>query len=150
MAVQAAAVGNNLETGLINFTFYRYFKLDGDLGAAMTPAAKPMHFTTNGQTLAPFYIADPEPATTAPYHLYVRRHEPSIVFGSIDTGVMNRSRKDGLTFLDVVWGEAPFASHAQFLSVLDRISADWRGQGLLSEQESTVVRDAAEKARAEL
>ena len=72
------------------------------------------------------------------------------MFGSIDSGVANRSREDGFTFLDIVWDEAPFASHAQFLAVTDRISLDWQGRGLLSERERVAIRDAAEKARAEL
>ena len=72
------------------------------------------------------------------------------MFGSIDSGVANRSRDDGFTFLDIVWNEAPFASHAQFLAVTDRISLDWRSRGLLSERERVAIRDAAEKARAEL
>jgi DUF1680 family protein len=150
MAVQGGAVGNSLESGLMSVSFYRHFKLDGDLARAMTPADKPLHFTANGRTLAPFYIADPGSSETSPYHLYVRRHEPSIVFGSIDSGVANRARDDGSTFLDAVWGEAPFASHALLLSATDRISMDWRSRGLLSEAERAAIRDAAEKARAEL
>ena len=109
MAVQREAVGNNLESGLIPMSFYRHLKLDGDLRSAMTPSGKPMHFETNGFTLAPFYVSDPDPSVASPYHLYVRREEPAIVFGSIDSGVPNRSRDDGLTFLDMVWDEAPFA-----------------------------------------
>jgi len=62
--------------------------------------------------------------------------------------VANRSRDDGFTFLDIVWNETPFASHAQFLAVTDRVSRDWQGRGLLSER--VAIRDAAEKARAEL
>jgi hypothetical protein len=150
MAVQSGAVGNSLESGLIDFSFYRFLKLDGDLAPAMTPAGKPLHFTTNGRTLAPFFVADPGPSETSPYHLYFRRHEPSVVFGSIDSGVANRSRDDGFTFLDVVWNEAPFASHAQLLAATDRISLDWRGRGLLSEGERVAIRNAAEKARAAL
>ena len=148
--MQSAAVGNNLESGLINFSFYKYLKLNGDLAPAMTPAGKPMHFSTNGQTLAPFYIADPDPAMTSPYHLYVRRHEPAVVFGSIDSGVPNRARPDGFTFLDVLWAEAPFASQTQFLSVLDTVSTDWRGRGLLTGAELTAIRQAAEQAGADL
>ena len=150
MAVQGGAVENSLESGLMNFSFYRYFKLDGDLAPAMTPAGRPLHFTTNGQMLAPFYIADPGPSATSPYHLYIRRHEPSIVFGSIDSGVANRSGDDGFTFLDLVWNEAPFASHAQLLAVTDRISLDWRSRGLLTERDRVAIREAAERARAEL
>ena len=150
LAVQGGAVGKDLESGLINFSFYRYLKLDGDLAPAMTPTDKPLHYTTNGQTLAPFYIADPEPSNPGPYHLYFRRHEPQIVFGSIDSGVANRSRDDGLTFLDAVWSEAPFASHAELMAVTDRVCQDWRNRVLLDERERAAIREAAERARAEL
>ena len=144
LAVQGAAVGNSLDSGLIDFSFYKHLKLGGDLAPAMAPGAKPMHFTTNGQTLAPFYVADPDPAVTSPYHLYVRRHEPSVVFGSIDSGVPNRARPDGFTFLDVLWDQAPFPSQGQFLAVLDSVSADWRGRGLLTDVERANIRQAAE------
>src|SRR4030095_2686944 len=97
MAVQAPSAGNNLESGLIPFSFFRSLKLDGDFSRAMTPAGKPLHFTTSGRTLAPFYIADPEPGMPRHYHLYVRGHEPSTVFGSVDSGVGNPARGDGLT-----------------------------------------------------
>jgi DUF1680 family protein len=150
MAVQAGAVGTSLESGLLNFSFYKFLKLDGDLAPAMTPAGKPMHFTTNGQTLAPFYVADPDPGNTSPYHLYVRRHEPAVVFGSVDSRVPNRARADGITFLDSLWDEAPFTSHAQFLAVLGRISAVWRDSGLITDREQTAIRAAADKASAEL
>ena len=146
LAVQAASVGNDLESGLLKFSFYKYLKLDGDLAAAMTPAGKPLHFTTNGQTLAPFYVADPGAGATSPYHIYVRRHEPSVVFGAVDSGVTNSARPDGFTLLDAVWAEAPFASQANFLTVLDRICTDWRRDGLLTDREQTAIRDAAQKA----
>ena len=42
------------------------------------------------------------------------------MFGSIDSGVPNRSRDDGLTFLDMVWDEAPFISQARSVQ-------HWRG-----------------------
>jgi hypothetical protein len=50
----------------------------------------------------------------------------------------------------MLWSEAPFASHAQLLSVTDRISQDWRSRGLLSERERVAIREAAAKARAEM
>src|SRR6185503_2859981 len=80
MAVQGGPVGNNLDTGFLELSFYKYMKLDGDLAPAMSPADKPMHFTTNGHTLFPFYVADPDPSVTNPYHVYVKRHEPAVVF----------------------------------------------------------------------
>jgi DUF1680 family protein len=150
LAVQRDAVGNNFETGLLNFSFYRYMKLDGDISPAMTPAGKPLHFTTNGYTLAPFFVADPDPGATQPYHLYVRRREPMVVFGSIDSGVANTARADGFTFLDVVWNEAPFASHAQFVAAVEKAATEWRGHSLLSASERQTIMDAAEKARGEL
>jgi DUF1680 family protein len=150
LAVQAAAVGNNLESGLIPVSLFKSLKLDGDLSRALTPAGKPLHFTTNGQTLAPFYIADPEPGMTRPYHLYFRRDEPSTVFGSVDSGVPNAARTDGLTFLDVLWDEAPFASHAQFIRAVERVSADWRSRGLFTEAQRGAILQAAEKARDDL
>jgi hypothetical protein len=150
LAVQAPAVGNSLESGLIPFSFFKSLKLDGDLSRAMTPAEKPLHFATNGQTLAPFYIADPDPAMTSPYHLYLRRHEPSTVFGSVDSGVPNPARDDGFTFLDVLWDEAPFANHAQFIRTVERISAEWRRRGLFTDAERAAILVAAQRAREDL
>ena len=72
------------------------------------------------------------------------------MFGSIDSGVANRARDDGFTFLDGVWDQAPFASHTQLLAAIDRISSDWRRRGLLDERERGAIRNAAEKARAEM
>jgi DUF1680 family protein len=116
LAVQHEPVGQDLATGLIGLSLYRHFKLDGDLSPAMTPAAAPLHFTTGTYTLAPFFVADPsadpQSRATQPYHIYVRRHEPQVVFGSIDAGVPNSAREDRQTFLDVLWNDAPFADHA--------------------------------------
>lgn len=69
-----------------------------------------MHFTTHGLTLAPFHLAD-----DAPYHAYFKRAEPVVVFGAAASGVPNRARGDGLTFLDVLWGQAPFATSGRFV-----------------------------------
>ena len=61
LALQGPAVGNSLETGLINVSLYKHFKLSGDFAAAMTPVAdKPLHFTCNGRTWAPFFVSDPQ------------------------------------------------------------------------------------------
>jgi hypothetical protein len=150
LAVQATAVGNNLESGLIPFSFFKSLKLDGDLSRALAPGGKALHFTSNGQTLAPFHLADPEPGMTRPYHLYFRRHEPSVVFGSFDSGVANSARSDGLTFLDVLWEGAPFANHVQFVRAVEKISEDWRRRGLFTDAERAAILQSAEKAREEL
>lgn len=154
LAVQHGPVGQDLATGLIPLSFYRHLKLDGDLARAMTPAGAPLHFTTGGHTLAPFFVADPtadaETRATAPYHVYVRRHEPQIVFGAIDTGVENRARGDGRTFLDELWTGAPFADHRQFMSAATRVAEAWQQAGRLAAAERRAVLDAAAKAEREL
>jgi hypothetical protein len=170
MAVQSEPVGEDLESGLIDVSLYRHVKLDGDLVGAMIPSDEPLHFTTNGLDLVPFYIADPAPpgsepsepeATltqgrfrrgppTQPYHLYVGRNEPDIVFGSMDSGVANASGPDGLTFLDAVWERAPFEDHGQFLSAVEQMAAEWEGSGVLTEADGAAVLDAARRAEADL
>jgi hypothetical protein len=154
LAVQHDPVGNDLNTGLMKFSFYRHLKLDGDLAPAMTPAGAPMHFTAGGQTLAPFFVADPtsegEKAPTKPYHVYIQRDEPAIVFGSVDAGVPNRTRDDGLTFLDVLWDGAPFANFRQFNSAVSRITTQWQQAGRFTPRERSAIVDAAGRAERDL
>jgi DUF1680 family protein len=151
LAVQNPPVGDDLETGLIEMSFYGSMKLDGDLAAAMTPGDEPNFFTTNGHDLAPFYVADPqEGRDTHPYHVYVRRHEPRVVFGSIDAGVNNPSKDDGTTLLDAIWAEAPFADHATFVQTVERVSTEWQGDGRLTGSQRDAIVSAAGKAEADL
>ncbi len=170
MAVQGPALGEDLASGLLEFGFYRHVKLDGDLAPALTPTDQPLHFTLNGRTLAPFFIADPVSSTsettapetpegsrrsrrsppTSPYHLYFRRREPAVVFGSADPGVANPVGSDGLTLLDTIWDSAPFESHARFLATVERILGTWTGRGDLTRAEGTAVLDAARRAEADL
>ena len=90
-----------------------------------------------------------EPAVKAALEA-VRRNEPQIVFGSIDAGVPNKKREDGLTFLDVLWNEAPFATHRAFTSAVARIAAEWEKAQRFTAQERTAVVTAAGKAEQEL
>jgi DUF1680 family protein len=147
LAVQSAATGNNLESGLVNVSLFKHFKLSGDFASAMTPVAdKPLHFTVNGQTLAPLFVADPQSGQTQPYHMYVRRQEPSVVFGSVDSGVANTKREDGVTFLDAVWSGAPFTDHTRFVAAVERTATEWR---LTAADQSAIVQ-AARRAEREL
>jgi len=171
LAVQRDPVGDNLETGLVEVGFYRHVKLDGDLAPAMTPGDGPLRFTMSGLALAPFFVSDPIPEgwtppepdpnspfggrgrmgpPTQPYHLYVRRQEPRVVFGSVDAGVPNPVGPDGLTFLDVVWDQAPFQDHAQFLSHVEAVASEWEGSGRITEGEGAAILDAARRAEADL
>ncbi|MGW3811688.1 beta-L-arabinofuranosidase domain-containing protein, partial [Micromonospora sp. NPDC005113] len=150
-------VGNYRELSL-----YRHLKRDGDYArAAITPTgttqAGDALFTTHGFNLRPYHIGDAQAAST-----YFRRIEPTIVFGSVDTGVPNRKRNDGLpnydvpvagvpspgsdgpTFLDLVWDQAPFKNHGQFVSTVNHVAQAFVEAGLLSQEErSTVVTTAA-------
>ena len=156
LAVQHDVIGKDLDTGLVNLSFYRHLKLDGDLAPAMMPAAAPLHFTTGGYTMAPFFVADPAPQSgaevppTTPYHVYIRRQEPQIVFGSINAGVPNRTREDRLTFLDVLWDQAPFANHREFTNAVGRVAAAWEQAGRLDARERAAVVNAAGKAERDL
>ena len=151
LSVQAPAVGDTLETGLINVSLYKHFKLTGDFGSGMQPTAgKPLYFTADGQTLAPLFVADPQQGQSQPYHIYVRRHEPSIVFGSVDSGIANTKRDDGMTFLDAVWAGAPFTNHGRFVVAVERTAAEWRAVGRATGTEQRAIVQAARHAEREL
>ena len=125
----------------LELSFYRDFTLSGDLSHAITPAGAPMTFTANGYTLVPFYLDD-----THPYHVYFHRSEPEIVFGSADSGVPNRQRADGLSFLDLVWAQAPFASKGTFQHAVAAVAAEWVRAGLLTAAEQRKIVAAASAA----
>jgi hypothetical protein len=150
LAVQGEPVGDDLGSGLIEVSLYRHVRLDGDLAPALTPADRPLHFTLHGRTLAPFLVADPQASDPRPYHIYVRRHEPRVVFGPEEAGVDNRARADGVTLLDAVWDQAPFASHDELVAAVERVSEEWQAAGLLVQGERDAVVSAAGRAEAAL
>jgi DUF1680 family protein len=166
LALQAEPVGEDLESGLIELGLYRHLKLDGDLAAALGPGEGPLRFIVDGLEATPLLEADAAPASaplvapededeepapaTRPYHLYFRRHEPAIVFGSVDSGVANPVGAEGLTFLDVLWSAAPFADHRSFVSAVERLVGEWQGAGRLTAQEGRAVVEAAAQAEQEL
>jgi DUF1680 family protein len=144
-------------------TLYPSLKRDGDYSrAAITPAGG-QTFTTHGFTLRPHYVGDNQPHSP-----YFRRVEPEIVFGSIRSGVPNRKRDDdlpnydvpvqgitspgddGLTFLDIVWDEAPFATHGAFVSTVAQSAERFLQAGLFTSEEKDRVVSAAARARQDL
>ncbi|MEV4580340.1 beta-L-arabinofuranosidase domain-containing protein [Nonomuraea jabiensis] len=161
-------VGDPGGGGYRELSLYRYLKRDGDYAraaitpAGTSPAGDPL-FTTHGFTLRPWYVGD-----TQPHSAYFRRVEPRIVFGSIDSGVPNVKRDDGLpkydvpvsgipspgtdglTFLDVVWDQAPFATHGAFVSTVARTAGEFVRAGRLTEAQKDAVVAAATSARREL
>ena len=155
--------------GLQQLTLYKDLKLDGDytraaITAAGTTAAGDQLFASNsGLSMQPWYIG-----SSAAMSSYFTRVEPEIVFGSIDSGVPNVTRDDGLpnynipvagitspghdglTFLDVVWDQAPFANHGAFVSTVAHAASDFAAKGLLTAAQQDAVMSAAGRARAQL
>ena len=82
--------------------------------------------------------------------MYVRRSEPSIVFGGVDSGIANIRHDNGTTFLDAIWAGAPFASHRQFVATVERVSTEWRSAGRLPAGAQTVIVQAARRAEKDL
>ncbi|WP_198655164.1 beta-L-arabinofuranosidase domain-containing protein [Streptomyces geranii] len=134
-------VARSQTTTFRTFSFYKDFTLQGDLAATVRPEGRPLHFTTHGLTLAPFHIAD-----TARYHAYFKRSEPVVVFGTATSGVPNRTRPDGLTFLDVLWVRAPFTTQAAFLDAVRVLADTWLAQGLFTRAERDAVVAASIRA----
>jgi DUF1680 family protein len=124
------------------FSFYRHLKLDGDLGTAVTPLGQPNFFTTHDHTLRPLYIGVNEA-----HHIYFKRVEPTVVFGSVDSGVENETvDDDGFSFLDRVWEAAPFETHARFLRRVREVSGEWQAAGRLTPDERQTIITAAAQA----
>ncbi|UOB07725.1 glycoside hydrolase family 127 protein [Streptomyces sp. HP-A2021] len=123
------------------FSFYKDFTLRGDLADAIKPTNRPLHFTTHNLTLAPFHIGD-----DAPYHAYFTRSEPVIVFGTSDSGVPNRTRDDGRTFLDVLWQQAPFPNAVHFVRAVRSLARRWLSENLFTRSEHDRVIAAANRA----
>ncbi|MEO6090573.1 MAG: beta-L-arabinofuranosidase domain-containing protein [Umezawaea sp.] len=124
------------------FSFYRHLKLDGDLGAAISPLEQPNFFATNDHTLRPLYIG-----TDEAHHIYFKRVEPTVVFGEIDAGVSNETVDDeGLSFLDRVWEAAPFTNHDRFVRRVRDVSGKWQASGRFTRQDRQAVINAAVRA----
>ena len=100
--------------------------------------------------------------------MYFRRIEPEIVFGSIGTGVPNVKRdddlpnydvpvtgitspgNDGLTFLDIVWDQAPFATHGAFVSTVTATANAFVDAGHATPAQRATIIAAAASAEEEL
>ncbi|WP_367127642.1 beta-L-arabinofuranosidase domain-containing protein [Saccharothrix sp. HUAS TT1] len=149
-------------------SLYRHLKRDGDYGraaitaGAATAAGDPT-FTAGGFALRPYCTSDGQAASS-----YSRRVEPTVVFGSTDTGVPNRKRDDGLphydvpvqgitspgddgpTFLDLLWDRAPFANHGRFVAAATALADAFAAAGAFTGAERDVVVATAASAAREL
>lgn len=148
-------------------SLYRYLKRDGDYQRAAikqtgkTSAGDPL-FTTNGSlNVRPYYVSDNQVVSS-----YFQRVEPAVVFGTIDTGVPNRKRNDGLpkydvpvsgitspgtdgpTFLDLIWDQAPYTTHAAFVQVVTSTADAFVAAKVYTAKErDTIVAKAGEAER---
>ncbi|GAA1680287.1 hypothetical protein GCM10009830_29130 [Glycomyces endophyticus] len=77
------------------------------------------------------------------YHMYVRSADAEIAFGGKGTGVPNRQRSDGGTFLDELWAPGSFPDRAAFLDRVAAVAGRVRAEGLLGRDEIDTVLAAA-------
>jgi DUF1680 family protein len=114
-------VARDSRTTYLPLGLYRNAALSGDLLPTFTPVAgKPLHYTLDGIEFAPFFEG-----TEDPTHVYFRRAEPKIVFGSLDSGIANPTITGGTTFLDVLWAAAPYPTRSAFLQAVNATVASW-------------------------
>jgi hypothetical protein len=136
-------VARDSRTEWLPISLYASTDLTGDLSGALEPVpGKPLHFRVGGIELAPFFEG-----TTDPFHSYVRRTEPRIVFASLDSGVANPARADGTTVMDAIWAGAPFRNGAEFVGHVRTVTNGWVTDGLLTTTERTRVVETAKGAK---
>ncbi|GAB2482532.1 hypothetical protein GCM10027063_25790 [Promicromonospora xylanilytica] len=117
-------------------------RLDGTLDAPLTPADDGA-WRLGDLTLEPAWSG-----SDARYHMYLRRSDARIVFAGpgADSGVPNVARRDGSTFLDVLWSDGGFGSRAEFLRAVLRTAHEFVGLGLLGAAEADRVLRAAARS----
>lgn len=154
--------------GHFGLSLYQYLKRDGDYSKVaikqQSSTGDPIFKTANGSlTARPYYIGDSQSVSS-----YFRRVEPTIVFGSIDVGVPNRKRNDGLpnydvpvsgiispgadgpTFLDLLWDQAPFATHEAFVKAVTSTADSFVAAGTFTTKERDAIIAKADQAEKEL
>jgi DUF1680 family protein len=166
-------VGNPTDSDYWHLSLYRHLKRDGDYRRAAfkqtgTSSGSDPIFTASTSmnasvTVRPYYISDTQPVST-----YFRRVEITVIFGTIDTGVPNRKRNDGLprydvpvanistpgtdgpTFLDVLWDQAPFDTHAEFLKAVESTADAFVAAQIFTVSEKNAILQKASEAEQEL
>ncbi|MFJ3672809.1 beta-L-arabinofuranosidase domain-containing protein [Streptomyces sp. NPDC090106] len=135
-------VARNSATSYLSFGLYRNAGLSGNLLPTLTPVSgKALHYTLNGTEFAPFFEG-----TEDPTHAYFRRSEPTVVFGTTDSGVANPAKSDGTTLLDEIWAAAPFSGKDALVTKVRSAVAAWVSAGLLSQADGDLVISTAQQA----
>jgi hypothetical protein len=117
-------------------------RLDGTLDAPLTP-------DDDGTWRLGDLVLEPAwSGSDARYHMYLRRSDARIAFAGpgADSGVPNVARRDGSTFLDVLWSDGGFPSRAELLRAVLRTAHEFVGLGLLSAAEAADVLRAAARS----
>ena len=116
-------------------------RLDGTLDVPLTPG-------DDGTWRLGDLVLEPAwSGSDARYHMYLRRSDARIAFaGPADSGVPNVARRDGSTFLDVLWSDGGFPSRAGFLRAVLATAHEFVGMGLLSAAEAADVLRAAARS----
>ncbi|MEU5636816.1 beta-L-arabinofuranosidase domain-containing protein [Streptomyces rishiriensis] len=135
-------VARDSATAYLEFGLYRNAALSGDLLPSLAPVSgEPLHFTLDGTGFAPFFEGSEDPT-----HAYVRRVEPRIVFGNLDSGVANPAKADGVTLLDEVWAAAPFSGKPALVARVRGTVDAWVADGLLDAADGERAVDTARRA----
>nr|WP_203731162.1 beta-L-arabinofuranosidase domain-containing protein [Streptomyces sp. SID12501] len=135
-------VARSSSTSYLSVGLYRNAALSGDLLPSLTPVSgKPLHYTLNGTEFAPF-----SEGTEDPTHAYVRRAEPTVVFGTVSSGIANPAKTDGTTLLDEIWAGAPFANKAALVARVQSTTTAWVTAGLLTQASANTVVSTAQGA----
>ncbi|EFL20570.1 putative secreted protein [Streptomyces himastatinicus ATCC 53653] len=135
-------VARDARTSFLTFGLYRNAALSGDLLPTLTPVpGKPLHYTLDGVEFAPFWEGTEEPT-----HAYFHRSEPTVVFGTLDSGVANPARDDGTTLLDAVWAAAPYRTKGALVKRVQSTVDAWVSAGLLTAADGRRVVATAKKA----
>ncbi|KAI1424434.1 hypothetical protein F5Y12DRAFT_456487 [Xylaria sp. FL1777] len=168
--LQIVGKPNTANDGFFGLSLYRYLKRDGDYSLAAikhtgtSAAGDPTFQTADGNlTVRPYYIGDSQAVSS-----YFRHLEPTVVFGTINTNVPNRKRNEGLpvydvpvsgiaspgtdgpTFLDIVWDQAPFATHEEFVGAVTSAADAFVTAGVYSAKERDAIVAKANQAEQEL
>ncbi|KAI1345442.1 DUF1680-domain-containing protein [Xylaria sp. FL0043] len=170
LVLQIVGKPNSANGGYFRLSLYRYLKRDGDYSLAAikrigtSTAGDPTFQIADGNlTARPYYIGDSQAVSS-----YFRRLEPTVVFGTIDTNVANRKQNQGLpkydvpvsgitspgtdgpTFLDLVWDQAPFATHQDFVEAVSKMADAFVIAGVYSAKERDTIVAKANQTEQEL
>lgn len=136
-------VARSSQGGYRKVPFYPTMTLAGKLDGTLKPTGTDGFFSSaDGTVYAPLYVGSDDP-----YHMYLQRTEPSVVFGGVDSGVANPVKSDRTSLLDDIWSKAPFFDARQFAQTVADVSAGWVTAGTLSRRDRQAIVLAAARAR---